>query len=167
MKAMKIFRYKKAQGGAETPSVEIIPLIFYFVFLAIVGSTTLFFVDTFMKTKTDVMTTYGALLPNQIMTADYGITKIDVQTQRNYITTVDLSRFEDSILDSAIYLPDNRRFSAKLTIKKLGGEVVKEAYLNKAEFVDTKNNLLEQRRVTILDRGNEYPGIMDINIRVT
>lgn len=160
---MRIF--KKAQGPV-TPTFSMLPIVFFLVFLAIVGSTTLFFTASFIKTKTDVTDTYAGLVAEEALTANYGITYVDVPTQRNYITTIDLARFEDSILESSVHLPDNRRFAARFVLKKVNNQVVKEAYLNKAEFIETRNNIIERRTVTINQAGNEYPGILEINVRI-
>ncbi len=158
---MRIF--KRAQA---TPTISVVAIIFYLVFLALVGSTTVFFVSTYVKTKTDVTETTGMLIAYEALTTKYGITRVDIPTQRNYVTMIDLNKFEDVVLGSSLYLEDNKKFAAKFILKDSGGSTIKEAYVNKAEFVEVRNNIVEERSVQIYDKGKESAGILRISVRM-
>lgn len=91
----------------------------------------LFLVRMYVVTNIDTKDAEAAVLINRILYSPNGIAYYDEELERAYPGIIDLDKFNDSVLERAITLPENRIIAAKLILSDLNKENPKEIFFNK------------------------------------
>ena len=82
-------------------------------------------IHMYVITQIDTKEAEAAILINRILFSPNGISYFDEEISRTYPGIIDLEKFDDSILEQSINLPENRIVAARLILLDLNKEEIK------------------------------------------
>ena len=154
----------------------------YLVLWAIIGAVVLLeikvFTTSFARTSMDTRDAEARIFANRILYSPEGISYFDVDLGRSHLGAVDLGRIDSVILDNALILEDNQVMAAKVVIKNLREQTLKEAIYNELWYMrwlplagrrgsGAASEIIEKRYVLIYENDKfREPGIAEIRVLV-
>jgi hypothetical protein len=139
--------------------------IFWMVLLTLQIFGVSFMVKMFIQTTIDIRGVEARIFINKAIYSPHGITLYEPDIDRVYPNIIDMTKFETSYIESAVFNPESFKVGMKLDLKNIHGDKLKTIFMDEESYFADVEAIYEDR-IVVIDHGDgrREPGILRISI---